>query len=254
MAFLRYVRDHRGNENTYLVHTFRRFGKTRPEVLYWFRTPPHVQFGREALDDGTMKAIEENFPYVEFDWPKILERKPPQPTAKADGDSRPPRRQNKRSESKRGRRKKTTEKVAMSAEKKFDSPKDAQLVNEGLVSEIKPLDSAVPKETSTETVARPMPSGVDQKTSSSRKTTERRRRRSSWNSLNRRSSGQSRGPASERLERESPEVAGNSKMDAKLTPHDAEPQENTANTASSSSAISEDTRAEIPSDKTESSS
>ena len=254
MAFLRYVRDHRGNENTYLVHTFRRFGKTRPEVLYWFRTPPHLQIGREALDDGTMKAIQENFPYVKFDWEKILERQPPQPVAKPDGDSRPPKRQKLRTGSKRGRGKKTTEKVAISEKKEAGSPEDIQLINEGLVGEIKALDLGSAEETSSEAVAERKASGANQKTSSSRKTTEKRRRRSRWNGLNRKLSSQSRGPTSERLKRDSQEVAENLKMDAKLTTDDAELQGDTAEAAPSSLEISEYSRAEIPSDKSEPSS
>ena len=256
MPFLRYVRDHRGNENTYLVHTFRRFGKTHPEVLYWFRTPPDVQIGREALDDETMKAVQENFPYVRFDWPKILERKPPQSNSKTDDNSRPPRRQKIRAESKRGRRKKTTEKGTLSAGRNEAALDDEQLGNEGLVSEIKALDSADREDVSPEAISQKVPSGVDQKTSSSRKSSPRRRRRTGWNGLNRKSNSQKNGePASEIVTKaELQEDAENSKMDAKLMPNETELQGNTKKSATSSPEISEDMETVVRRDKTGSSS
>src|SRR5687768_3487806 len=54
------------------MHVGRRRGKTRPRVLYWFRTPPGVRVGRSALDEEAIRLIEEHNPDVEFDWTRIL--------------------------------------------------------------------------------------------------------------------------------------------------------------------------------------
>jgi hypothetical protein len=56
------------------VHTDvgRRRGKSRPRILYWFRTPPGVRVGRSALDESAIRLIEEHNPDVEFDWTRIL--------------------------------------------------------------------------------------------------------------------------------------------------------------------------------------
>ena len=77
MPFLKFGRDRRGYETTSLVHAIRRQGKSRHKVLYWFRTPPGVKVGRPALDEAAIRWIEEQNPDIEFDWPKILESKPP---------------------------------------------------------------------------------------------------------------------------------------------------------------------------------
>lgn len=57
-----------------MVHTGggRRRGKSRPRILYWFRTPPGVRIGRSALDESAIRLIEEYNPDVEFDWTQIL--------------------------------------------------------------------------------------------------------------------------------------------------------------------------------------
>ena len=253
MPFLRYVRDHRGNENTYLVHTFRRFGKTHPEVLYWFRTPPHVQLGREALDNDTMKAIQENFPYVRFDWPKILERKPLPTNAKTDDGSRPQRRQKTRTESKRGRRKKTTGKETVSAARNEKSIDDEALGHESPVSENRSLDSVRREDVSTETISQDVPSGVDQKTSSSRKSSERGRRRNNWD--RRSNSSKKVDPSNEIVKKtELKEAAENSAMDARLLPNNTELLGNTAKALSPSSESSKDAQAVVPNEKTKPSS
>lgn len=74
---MRFTRDKRGYENTYVVHSVRRRGKARQRILYWFRTPPNVRVGRAALDEDAIRLIEENNPDIEFDWTKILESQPP---------------------------------------------------------------------------------------------------------------------------------------------------------------------------------
>ena len=77
MPFLRFERDRRGNLSTYLVHTFRKGGKPHSLVLYWFRSPPNVRVGRLAIDDDTIRTIEELYPNLAFDWPTLLSQRPP---------------------------------------------------------------------------------------------------------------------------------------------------------------------------------
>ena len=92
MPFLRFSRDKRGYESTYLCHTFRRGGKPQLRVLYWFRTPPDVKVGRLALDPVAIRAIEESNPDLKFDWGKILKVKPPPPPLDYGRDGRERRR------------------------------------------------------------------------------------------------------------------------------------------------------------------
>lgn len=83
MAFLRFTRDPRGYEHFYLVEpSTNRRGKSRPRVLYWFRTPPNVKVGREPFDSTVRRALEAQNPGVEFDWKKILET--PIPSVEAE--------------------------------------------------------------------------------------------------------------------------------------------------------------------------
>jgi hypothetical protein len=93
---LRFSRDKRGYENTFVVHTGRRRGKSRSRILYWFRTPPGVRIGRAALDEDAIRLIEQHNPDVEFDWTRILKGQgAPVPEAKSvpprDAYARPPR-------------------------------------------------------------------------------------------------------------------------------------------------------------------
>ncbi len=87
---LRFTRDKRGYETTFLVHAVRRDGRSRERILYWFRTPPGVRVGRPALDEEAIRWIEDQNPDIEFDWPKILEAKAP-PSAAARRHAGPPR-------------------------------------------------------------------------------------------------------------------------------------------------------------------
>jgi hypothetical protein len=83
VAFLRFSRDKRGYEHFYLVEPVtNRKGKSRPRVLYWYRTPPNVKVGRPPFDDQMRRAIEAQYPDVEFDWSKIVEA--PIPSADAE--------------------------------------------------------------------------------------------------------------------------------------------------------------------------
>jgi hypothetical protein len=73
LPFLRFCRDKRGYEVTYLMHSFRHRGQPRPRILYCFRTPPNVRVGRAALDEAAIRAIEEHNRDVKFDWTRILQ-------------------------------------------------------------------------------------------------------------------------------------------------------------------------------------
>ena len=85
---MRFTRDKRGYENTYVVHTPRRRARGRPRILYWFRTPPGVRVGRAALDAEAIRLIEEHHPQIHFDWPQILngeeEPAPPEPNRRPE--------------------------------------------------------------------------------------------------------------------------------------------------------------------------
>lgn len=71
MPFLRFNRDRRGYESTFLLHA--RGPGERPDVLYWYRTAPGVRVGRPALDEEAIRIIEAQHTDMEFDWPAILE-------------------------------------------------------------------------------------------------------------------------------------------------------------------------------------
>ena len=73
MPFLRVLRDKRGYETTYLMHWFREGSRLRSSVLYAFRTPPAVGVGRQALEPETRRALEQQYPDVEFDWRSLRE-------------------------------------------------------------------------------------------------------------------------------------------------------------------------------------
>jgi hypothetical protein len=95
VPFLRFSRDRRGYESTFLLHSSRKRGeKERPTLLYWFRTPPHVKVGRSAFDEDAIRGLEDQHPDVEFDWPTILEATPPPPVEAPEPSAparRPPR-------------------------------------------------------------------------------------------------------------------------------------------------------------------
>jgi hypothetical protein len=76
VPFLRYTRDRRGYETTYLMHGYRSAqGPGRTRVLYLFRSPAHVKVGRRALDDEAREALEHTHPDLSFDW-SALGREP----------------------------------------------------------------------------------------------------------------------------------------------------------------------------------
>ena len=83
MAFLRFTRDKRGYEQFSLVETAtNRRGKSRSRLLYWYRTPPNVRVGREPFDEPVRRALEAQYPGVQFDWRKIVET--PIPSAETE--------------------------------------------------------------------------------------------------------------------------------------------------------------------------
>jgi len=83
MAFFRFNRDNRGYEHFYIVEPVtNRRGKSRPRVLYWYRTPPNVRVGRAPFDTDVQRALEAQNPNVTFDWSKIIDA--PIPSADAE--------------------------------------------------------------------------------------------------------------------------------------------------------------------------
>ena len=71
MPFLKFSRDRRGYEHFYLVQPSNR-GKSRPRVLYWFRTPPNIKVGRTPFDPDMRRVLEAQNPDVTFDWEAII--------------------------------------------------------------------------------------------------------------------------------------------------------------------------------------
>lgn len=129
MPFLRFSRDARGYESTYLCHTFRRSsGPPELRVLYWFRSPPDVKVGRAALAPDVIRAIEESNPGLRFDWDKILKVKPPPPPD--------PGREEREERRNRRRRGKETERPTPSArvEPRDAAPPSSESVAPGVVS------------------------------------------------------------------------------------------------------------------------
>jgi hypothetical protein len=71
VPYLRLTADRRGFENTFLVHVAA--PGEAPRVLYWYRTAPGLRIGRPALDDSAMRALEAQYPDIDFDWRDILD-------------------------------------------------------------------------------------------------------------------------------------------------------------------------------------
>lgn len=71
MPYLRFTRDRRGYEHTYLLHVTT--PGAPPAVLYYYRTAPGVRLGRPALDEDAIRLIEEQHPDLDFDWTHLLE-------------------------------------------------------------------------------------------------------------------------------------------------------------------------------------
>lgn len=69
MPFIRYTRDKRGYESTFVMHGYRPAqGPQRTRVLYLFRSPSHLRMGRRPLDEESREALEHTHPDLSFDW------------------------------------------------------------------------------------------------------------------------------------------------------------------------------------------
>ena len=69
MPFIRYTRDKRGYETTYVMHAYRTAqGNGRTRVLYLFRSPALQRIGRQPLDDEARDGLEHTHPDLSFDW------------------------------------------------------------------------------------------------------------------------------------------------------------------------------------------
>jgi hypothetical protein len=64
-------------------------------LLYFFRTPPSVRVGREALDPEAVRLLEQHNPDVTFDWPRLLKSASAPPLGPPAG-SPPPREERRR--------------------------------------------------------------------------------------------------------------------------------------------------------------
>jgi hypothetical protein len=71
VPYVRVTRDERGYESIFLLHV--RGPGDRPCVLYWFRSAPGVRVGRSPLDEDAIRALEERYPEIEFDWEHLIE-------------------------------------------------------------------------------------------------------------------------------------------------------------------------------------
>jgi len=89
VPFLKLTRDRRGFEHTFLLHADA--PGLPPRVLYWYRTAPGVLIGRPALDEEAIRAIEEQHPHIEFDWPAILALREAMPPEEEVEAAPPPR-------------------------------------------------------------------------------------------------------------------------------------------------------------------
>jgi len=90
VPYVRVTRDHRGYENTFLLHSPR--PGERPRVLYWYRSAPGVRVGRPAFDEEAIRTLEERHPEIDFDWPQLLEQAATVPPEVERRPERPKRR------------------------------------------------------------------------------------------------------------------------------------------------------------------
>lgn len=93
MPFLRVTRDQRGYETTFLLHAA--YAGGRPRVLYWYRTAPGIRVGRSPLDEDAIRAIEDRYPDLDFDWPSLIEQStllPPEVERRVERPRRKPAR------------------------------------------------------------------------------------------------------------------------------------------------------------------
>jgi hypothetical protein len=94
VPFIRYARDKRGYESTFVMHAYRPGqGPQRARVLYLFRTPAHVKVGRRALEPEVMEALEHTHPDLSFDWTNLPQERPIETPDPRERDARDYRRE-----------------------------------------------------------------------------------------------------------------------------------------------------------------
>ena len=77
MPFIRYTRDKRGYETTYVMHGYRQGqGSGRTRVLYLFRSPAHIKIGRKVLDEEAREGLAHTHPDLSFDWTSLARETP----------------------------------------------------------------------------------------------------------------------------------------------------------------------------------
>jgi hypothetical protein len=81
VPYLKFSRDKRGYENFFLIDGREHAGKSRPRLLFWFRTPPQLKVGREPFSDEVRQMVEAQNPDVTFDWGRIISTPIPSPDA-----------------------------------------------------------------------------------------------------------------------------------------------------------------------------
>ena len=73
MPFVRYARDRRGYETLYVMHAFDGPERnSRPRVIYACRTVPYAKVGRSTIDESVQRRLEQAYPHLAFDWPRLL--------------------------------------------------------------------------------------------------------------------------------------------------------------------------------------
>jgi hypothetical protein len=78
VPFIRYARDKRGYESTFVMHAYRAGqGGGRTRVLYLFRSPSSVKIGRRPLESEVQEALEHTHPDLSFDWDTLLREPAP---------------------------------------------------------------------------------------------------------------------------------------------------------------------------------
>jgi hypothetical protein len=81
LPFVRFSRDKRGYEHTYLIEPPKSHSGGHARILYWFRTMPGIKVGREPFDDEARRTLESQYPDIRFDWERIVNTAPPPPDA-----------------------------------------------------------------------------------------------------------------------------------------------------------------------------
>ena len=66
------IRDKRGYETTYLIHSVREGPRQRSRILYVFRTPGGAYGGRLPFEPETRQHLELSHPTIAFDWKAIM--------------------------------------------------------------------------------------------------------------------------------------------------------------------------------------